>query len=50
MMDRTCSVILAGAATLDTFKLGLDELLVDTVHVAGVPPEDDDAIGASKER
>ena len=43
-MDRTCSVILAGAATLDTFKLGLDEELVETVNVAGVPPEDEDAM------
>ena len=45
-MDRTCVVILAGAATLDTFMLGLDEELVETVNVAGVPPEDEDAIGA----
>ena len=43
-IDRTCVVILAGAVTLDTFMLGLDEELVEIVNVAGVPPEDEDAM------
>ena len=47
-MDRTCVVILAGAATLDTFMLGLDEELVETVNVAGVPPEDEDAMSRAR--
>ena len=50
MTDRTCFVILAGAAFLDLFMLGPGVELEDTVNVAGVPPEDDDAIGASKEK
>ena len=48
IMDCTRDVILAGAAFLDTFMLVPGVELDETVNVAGVPPEDDDAIGASK--
>ena len=47
-MDRTCVVILAGAVTLDIFMLGLDEELVETFNVAGVPPEDEDAMSRAR--
>ena len=50
-MDRTCSVILAGAATLDTFMLVPGALLELTVSVAGVlaePPEEDAMMRATR--
>ena len=50
IMDRTPLCILAGAATLEALDIAAGVELEDTVNVAGVPPEDDDAIGASKEK
>ena len=51
-MDRTCSVILAGAATLDVFMLVPGVLLELTVSVAGVPaePPEEDAITRARKK
>ena len=50
-MDRTCSVILAGAATLDTFMLvpGVElELIVNVPGVPAEPPEEEAMMRATR--